>query len=46
VFVVEGDATVAGHKLSRRDGIGVWETDKVDLSTGGKARLLLMDVPM
>jgi redox-sensitive bicupin YhaK (pirin superfamily) len=46
VFVIEGEATVAGEALSRRDGMGVWETDKVTLTTNGKAKLLLIDVPM
>jgi redox-sensitive bicupin YhaK (pirin superfamily) len=46
VFVIEGEATVAGEDLSRRDGIGVWETESVELATKGKARLLLIDVPM
>jgi redox-sensitive bicupin YhaK (pirin superfamily) len=46
VFVLEGEATVAGERLSRRDGIGVWDIDKVELASDGKARLLLMDVPM
>jgi redox-sensitive bicupin YhaK (pirin superfamily) len=46
VFVLEGGATVGGEELSRRDGMGVWDTDKVTLSTRGAARLLLIDVPM
>jgi redox-sensitive bicupin YhaK (pirin superfamily) len=46
VFVLEGEATVAGEALSRRDGIGVWDTDKVTLNAKGSAKLLLIDVPM
>jgi redox-sensitive bicupin YhaK (pirin superfamily) len=53
VFVLEGEATVAGgdpavagQKLTARDGLGVWDTDRVTLSTTGSARLLLIDVPM
>jgi redox-sensitive bicupin YhaK (pirin superfamily) len=46
VFILEGNVTVAGHKLGSRDGIGVWETDSVTLASEGKARLLLMEVPM
>jgi redox-sensitive bicupin YhaK (pirin superfamily) len=48
VFVLDGAATVAGEDLSARDGIGVWDTDKVTLAAKGKstAKLLLIDVPM
>jgi redox-sensitive bicupin YhaK (pirin superfamily) len=46
VFILEGNATVADQELGPRDGIGIWDTDKVDLKTTGKARLLLIDVPM
>lgn len=46
VFVLEGEVRVAGESLSRRDGIGVWETERVELTASGKAKLLLMDVPM
>jgi redox-sensitive bicupin YhaK (pirin superfamily) len=46
VFILEGEATVAGNELERRDGIGVWDTGKVTLATKGKAKLLLIDVPM
>jgi redox-sensitive bicupin YhaK (pirin superfamily) len=46
VFVMEGEAAVAGENLSRRDGIGVWDTDKVTLTAKGDAKLLLIDVPM
>lgn len=46
IFMIEGEATVAGEPLSRRDGIGVWETPNVQLETKIKARVLLIEVPM
>jgi redox-sensitive bicupin YhaK (pirin superfamily) len=46
LFVIEGDVSVAGHELSRRDGIGVWDTANVGIEAKGKAKLLLIDVPM
>lgn len=46
IFVIEGEATVAGLPLGRRDGLGVSDTDRVGIETGGHAELLLMDVPM
>jgi redox-sensitive bicupin YhaK (pirin superfamily) len=47
VFVLEGSATVNGQAMSRRDGLGVWDIDTIELKAGpGGAELLLMDVPM
>ncbi|UOG75678.1 pirin family protein [Hymenobacter tibetensis] len=46
VFVLEGDATVAGQALHRRDGFGVWATDSFTIKADSNTRLLLMDVPM
>lgn len=46
VFVLDGDVTVGSEKLSKRDGLGVWETEKFPLSVISKAELLLIEVPM
>lgn len=45
-FILEGDVTVAGQELNKRDGFGVWETDGFSVSAGSDARVLLMEVPM
>ncbi len=45
-FVIEGDVTINGEKLNRRDGLGISETDKISISADSNARLLIMDVPM
>jgi len=46
-FVIEGDFTVNGEKLSRHDGIGIYETDKITLQANSdKAEILLIEVPM
>jgi len=39
-------ATIDGNKLSRRDAIGIWNTDSVNISTTNGTKLLLMEVPM
>jgi quercetin 2,3-dioxygenase len=44
IFVIEGNCTVAGTKLSARDALGVSDTPSVSLS--GEARALLIEVPM
>lgn len=45
-FVIEGDATINGQKLNKRDGFGIWDTDKLTISADTDAEILLMDVPM
>ena len=45
-FVIEGDVTVAGQPLNRRDGLGVSETEEIEITAGNDARLLVMEVPM
>ncbi|UOQ75964.1 pirin family protein [Hymenobacter sp. 5516J-16] len=46
VFVLEGDATVGGQALHRRDGFGIWDTDSFTVQADSTTRLLLMEVPM
>ena len=46
VFVLEGEVKVNNEKLSKRDGIGVWNTDSITVKASQNARLLLMEVPM
>lgn len=45
-FVIEGDVTINGQKLNRRDGLGVWDVDKFTISADSDAEILLMEVPM
>ncbi|NER09346.1 hypothetical protein SAMN06265375_1011157 [Muriicola jejuensis] len=46
IFVLEGSCDVAGERVYRRDGLGVWETDSLEFSTMEPSKLLLMEVPM
>ncbi len=46
VFVLEGEANIAGQELRRRDGLGIWETGQFDVQATTNTRLLLMEVPM
>ena len=46
-FVIEGEATINGQALGKRDGLGISGVDKLDLKAGPHgAEILLMDVPM
>lgn len=45
-FVIEGDVTINGEKLNRRDGLGITDTDKLEINADSDAELLLMEVPV
>ena len=45
-FVIEGDVTIAGQALNKRDGFGMWDVQSIDIQADNDARLLLMEVPM
>lgn len=46
IFVLEGGVQIAGNNLTKRDGIGLWEADKIEISAKANTRILLMEVPM
>ena len=46
VFVLEGDIEVNGQQLNKRDGFGIWETEKIEIKSNTASRVLLMEVPM
>lgn len=46
-MVIEGEFKVAGTKLTKRDAIGIYDTDSFEIkSLANNGRLLLIDVPM
>ena len=45
-FVLEGDVTINGQALHRRDGLGLWEVAHLAIRADSAAELLLMEVPM
>jgi quercetin 2,3-dioxygenase len=47
VFIIEGSASLNKTTLNKRDALGVWETDKLSISTAADGtEILLMEVPM
>lgn len=47
VFVIKGDIKIDEQTLNERDGMGIWETDKIKITINSQnAEFLLMDVPM
>jgi len=45
-FVIEGSVSVAGEKLSRRDGLGIEGASSIDFDATEDCQLLVMEVPM
>jgi redox-sensitive bicupin YhaK (pirin superfamily) len=45
LFVIEGQVEVADEVLSRRDGIGISETESIKVEASENCRLLLMEIP-
>jgi len=45
-FVIEGDVTINGQPLNRRDALGVSDTDKLEIKADNKSELLLIEVPI
>ncbi len=45
-FVIEGDVTIAGMSLGKRDGIGIWESSSIQINVIEGAHLLLMEIPV
>jgi redox-sensitive bicupin YhaK (pirin superfamily) len=45
-FVIEGDVTINGEKLNKRDGIGLWDMENFTIIADSDAEVLLMDLPM
>ncbi len=46
LFMIDGDAEVAGNQLKRRDAIGISEYDKFEIKAISDAHILVMDIPM
>jgi redox-sensitive bicupin YhaK (pirin superfamily) len=47
VFVLKGDITIEENALNQRDGLGIWDTDSINITANSQdAELLLMEVPM
>ena len=46
VFVIEGEIEIDGNILSKRDAIGVWDTDTINIKTNSESQILLVEVPM
>jgi quercetin 2,3-dioxygenase len=46
VFVLEGEVEIGNEKFTKRDGLGIWDTESVAINVSENSRILLMEVPM
>jgi redox-sensitive bicupin YhaK (pirin superfamily) len=46
LLILDGEIDVNGVVLSKKDGMGIWDTDQLTIKANENARVLLMDVPM
>jgi redox-sensitive bicupin YhaK (pirin superfamily) len=45
-FILEGEATINGQALEKRDGYGLWDLTHFDVKANTNTEILLMEVPM
>ena len=45
-FVIDGEVNINGENLNRRDGLGIAETDQLEIKAQAESELLLMEIPM
>ncbi|ULQ55029.1 pirin family protein [Flavihumibacter rivuli] len=45
-FVIEGEVEIAGQTLQKRDAVGVWDTNAMEVAAKTDARILAIEVPM
>lgn len=46
IFVIEGGAFVDSQNLQKRDALGVWETESIEIKPEKNSKILLIEVPM
>lgn len=45
-FLIEGEAIIENESLSKRDGLGIWDSEKINIKATANSRILLMEIPM
>ena len=46
VMNIEGEIEVNGEKLEKRDAVGIWETNEIEIKANSNAKFLIMEIPM
>lgn len=45
-FIIDGNVTINDQSLFKRDAIGIWDVDKLNVTAVTNAQILLIEVPM
>ena len=46
IMNIEGEIEVNGEKLEKRDAIGIWETNAIEIKANSDSHFLIMEIPM
>ena len=46
IMNIEGGIEVNGERLEKRDAIGIWETNEIEIKATTDAKFLVMEIPM
>lgn len=46
IMNIEGEIEVNGEKLEKRDALGIWETNEIEIKANSSAKFLVMEIPM
>ena len=46
IFIIEGQANIEGNTASKRDAIGIWETNTIKMDVSADSEILVIEVPM
>jgi hypothetical protein len=46
IMNIEGEIEVNGEKLEKRDAIGIWEVNEIEIKANSNAKFLVMEIPM
>lgn len=46
IFLLEGEIKISEKTLSKRDAIGIWDTENVTIETEKKSEFIVIEVPM
>jgi redox-sensitive bicupin YhaK (pirin superfamily) len=46
IMNIEGEIEVNGEKLEKRDAIGIWATNELEIKANSDSRFLIMEIPM
>ena len=46
IFVIKGEVEIENQKMNSRDGLGIWDTNSLNITANSETEILLMEIPM